>query len=89
MHKPVRIFIILAIVALAFGLMALLGHTSSSRRALQNYKAELRAKGEKLSYAELRPFPQTNISDSLIADARRAFELVEVRSCAVILVMLA
>jgi len=66
MHKPVRIFIILAIVALAFGLMALLGHTSSSRRALQNYKAELRAKGEKLSYAQLQPWPQSKVSDSLI-----------------------
>jgi len=67
MHKPLRIFVILGVVALALGLMALLAHTSSSRKALQNYKAELRAKGEKLSYTELQPFAQVNISDSLIA----------------------
>src|SRR5262249_21500025 len=67
MHKPLRIFVILGVVALALGLMALLAHTNSSRKALQNYKAELRSKGEKLSFAELQPFPQTKVSDSLIA----------------------
>src|SRR5438552_7064567 len=67
MNKPLRVFLVLGMLALSLGLMALLGYTSGSRRALQKYKDDLRAKGEKLSFAELAPSPQSFISDSLIA----------------------
>jgi hypothetical protein len=65
MHKPARILAVIAIAALGLGLMALLGYRTSSRSALLKYKAELRAKGEKLSFAELGMPAQTPPNDSL------------------------
>src|SRR4051812_38499771 len=65
MSKPLRIILVLGGLALALGMMALLGHNSSSRRALETYKAELRAKGEKLTFEEVRLLHQSNASDSL------------------------
>ena len=44
--------------------MVLLGARSSSRSALQMYERELRAKGEKLTFAELTRGRQTNAVDS-------------------------
>jgi hypothetical protein len=66
MSKPLRILLLLGGLALALAMMALLGHNSGSRAALQKYKAELRAKGEKLTFEELMGSHQTSLTDSLI-----------------------
>ena len=53
-------------LAVALGLMALIGHNSGSRNALQKYKAALRAKGEKLTFEEVMGSHRTNVSGSII-----------------------
>jgi len=67
MKKPGRVLLLLAGLAMAFFLFGLVGHESQSRRALREYQAQLRAKGEKLTYAELTRFRSTNANSSLDA----------------------
>jgi hypothetical protein len=50
------------LVAVLLGLIDLVGR-SSSRTALETYKTELRAKGEKLTYKELAIRPSTNVDE--------------------------
>ena len=64
MKKSTRALILLAGLVLSFLAFGLLGHDSRSRRALRNYKAELRAKGEKLTYEELTRTRSTNLNFS-------------------------
>jgi type II secretory pathway pseudopilin PulG len=64
MNKPSRIVLISGALALAVVVMALLGGASRNRGPLQQYKAELRARGEKLTFAELTRGRQTNAVDS-------------------------
>jgi hypothetical protein len=54
----------LGAVALIGVVLGMLGSHSGSRGALRTYLAELQAKGEKLSYAELTRGRQTNFFDS-------------------------
>jgi len=63
MNKPLRILLVLGLVIAAMLAMLLPARNSRYRKQLASYQAELRAKGEKLSLAELgypRP-PQTNL----------------------------
>lgn len=64
MSKSLRVLIILALVLLAIPLLWMWSHRSRNQGALAKYKAELRAKGEKLTWAELGyPHPaETNNS---------------------------
>src|SRR5262245_57006737 len=73
MSKTKRLICLGIIVAVAFAAMFLLGHNSRSLRALRNYQALLRARGEKLSYAELIADRKgfTNHSLSLITNTIR------------------
>ena len=64
MNKPVRVLVFLGALLLVLAVMALLGMRSGDRRALQNYQAELAAKGEKLTFAELMRGLRTNAVDS-------------------------
>jgi type II secretory pathway pseudopilin PulG len=52
--------VFLGALVLVLAVMALLGVRSGDRSAFQKYEAELRAKGEKLTYAELTRGRQTN-----------------------------
>jgi hypothetical protein len=65
MNKPTRILLLFGVAVLAFVVLALLGSTSRNQSALQEYKAELRARGEKLTYEELPRSPSTNANHSL------------------------
>src|SRR6266699_3704242 len=67
MNKPWRGFLVVAGVALALLAMTLIGHHSRTRSALQQYKAELRAKGEKLSFDELMRSWPSNANNSTAA----------------------
>ena len=67
MKKPGRLLILMAVLALAFFLFALLGHGSRTKRILREYKAELRARGEKLTYAELKSSYANNLDRFLPA----------------------
>src|SRR5436309_15986201 len=67
MDKPGRVFLVVAGVALALLAMAFICHHSRTRNALQQYKAELRAKGEKLSFDELMLSWPSNANDSTAA----------------------
>src|SRR6266404_1890134 len=62
MNKPLRVMLLLGGLALALAGMAVIGHRSGSRSALLKYKAELRAKGEKLTFAELMRYKPTSSS---------------------------
>ena len=64
MNKLVRVVVFLGALLLVLAVMALLGTRSGERRALQKYQAELTAKGEKLTFAELTRGRQTNAVDS-------------------------
>jgi hypothetical protein len=71
-----RIWIPILLVTLAAALIAVLARTSRSQghRTLEQYKAELRAKGEKLTWAELGfpRVPETNEDfDAFLAAAAR------------------
>ena len=72
MSKSLRVLIILALVLLAIPLLWMWSHRSRNQGALAKYKAELRAKGEKLTWAELGyPRPaETNDSLQKNADSR-------------------
>jgi len=54
----------LGVLALVCALMALLGMRSGSQSAFREYEAELKAKGEKLTYEELMLGRATNAADS-------------------------
>ena len=64
MNKLIRVSVFLGALLLVLAVMALLGVRSGDRRALQRYLAELAAKGEKLTFAELTRGRQTNAVDS-------------------------
>jgi hypothetical protein len=73
MSKPLRFVVFLGALVLVMAVMALLASRSGSRGALQGYKAELKAKGEKLTFAELTLGRLTNSVDShaIITNATR------------------
>ena len=58
MSKPLRTLIVLVTVVLAVPLLWMWSRRSSNQGTLAKYKAELRAKGEKLTWAELG-YPRT------------------------------
>src|ERR1039458_5471760 len=64
MSKLVRALVFLGALVLVLGVMALLGARSGDRSALQQYLTELRAKGEKLTFADLTRGRQTNTNGS-------------------------
>src|SRR5262245_539830 len=66
MSKPLRVFVLLVVVASILLGIAVIGYRSSNRSALEKYKAELRAKGEKLTFAEVLPPPSSTVSASLV-----------------------
>ena len=75
MNKLWRGVVLVGVVGLILAVMALLGARSGSRGALRKYKAELRAKGEKLTFAELTRERLTNVVDShaVITNAAETF----------------
>src|ERR1039458_2528395 len=64
MSKLVRALVFLGALVLVLGVMALLGARSGDRIALQQYLTELRAKGERLTFADLTRGRQTNTNGS-------------------------
>jgi hypothetical protein len=64
MNKLVRVVVFLGALLLVLAVTALLGVRSGDRRALQEYRAALTAKGEKLNFAALTRRRQTNTVDS-------------------------
>jgi type II secretory pathway pseudopilin PulG len=64
MSKLVRALVFLGALVLVLGVIALLGARSGDRSALQQYLTELRAKGEKLTFADLTRGRQTNTNGS-------------------------
>jgi hypothetical protein len=64
MNKLLRVLVFLGALLLVVAVMVLLGVRSEDRRAFQKYQAELQAKGEKLTFAELTRGRQTNAVDS-------------------------
>jgi hypothetical protein len=64
MNRAVRILLLSGALALVFVLVALLGVATHEGGALQQYQAKLRAKGEKLSFAELPCGHHTNAVDT-------------------------
>jgi hypothetical protein len=66
MSKALRVLIILAIVLLAIPLRWMWSHRSRHQGALAKYKAELRAMGEKLTWAELGYPRRPEASNSLL-----------------------
>jgi hypothetical protein len=67
MSKPVRILLLAGLVVFALIALWLTGQHSRSANHLQKYKAELIAKGEKLTFAALTQFRSTNSNGSLQA----------------------
>ncbi|HWI59725.1 MAG TPA: hypothetical protein VNZ22_21030, partial [Bacillota bacterium] len=65
MSKAWRAALLLGVVVLAFGVMGIMGHGARSRKALEQYEADLRAKGEKLTYVELMRLRIAHTNDSL------------------------
>src|ERR1035441_9334865 len=64
MSKLVRVLVFLGALVLVLAAMALLGARTGDRIALQQYLTELRAKGEKLTFADLTRGRQTNTNGS-------------------------
>jgi hypothetical protein len=64
MRKVQRALLLFGLIAVAFAIVVLLGTRARSRSELQRYKAELRANGEKLTYAELVPARAASSNDS-------------------------
>jgi len=74
MNKPLRTLIILALVLLAVPLLWMWSHRSRNQGALAKYKAELRAKGEILTWAELgypRPAETNNSLQKMLTAVDR------------------
>ncbi|HVM46784.1 MAG TPA: hypothetical protein VMU04_02105 [Candidatus Acidoferrum sp.] len=65
MTRPPRIFLYCGALLLMLLLLAFLGSGSRVHDSLQSYKAALRAKGEKLTFAELERCRSTNLTDTL------------------------
>jgi len=65
MSKTLRGLVVIGGVLMALVMVGLLAHGSRSRTTLQAYKAQLRAKGEKLTLSELKPDAHANINNSL------------------------
>ena len=65
MNKPFRIVLVVTFAVIVVVLIGLSLRTSRTRDALQRYQAELRSKGEKLSYEELTRSRSTNLNLSL------------------------
>ncbi len=65
MSKTLRALWVIGGVLMALVIVGLLAHGSRSRTTLQAYKAQLRAKGEKLTLSELKPNAHANINNSL------------------------
>ncbi len=78
MNKSLRIGLIVAFVLLALGLAWTLGRHSRNGRALYDYQAQLRAKGEKLTLAEWNAarIPSTNDSQPAITNAALALNTI-------------
>jgi len=74
MSKPMRVVLALGIVVFTTIILGTCSHRSASRDALAKYKSDLRAKGEKLSWADLgyprKPEP-ANRFDQLVAQASK------------------
>src|ERR1017187_3887583 len=75
MNKPVRVLVFLGALLLVLAVMALLGMRSGDRRALQNYHAELAAKREKLTFAELMRGRRAKAVDSYTVITNAASKL--------------
>lgn len=74
--RRIRWILLLAIAALLAALIGLtMAHRSSARKALARYKAQLRSKGEKLTFEELRSSFSSNQPDTLsvLTGATRKF----------------
>ncbi len=65
MSKTLPALLVIGGVLMALVMVVLLAHGSRSRTTLQAYKAQLRAKGEKLTLSELKPNAHANINNSL------------------------
>src|SRR5437870_3077441 len=65
MNKPFRMVLVVTFAVIVVVLIGLSLRTSRTRDALQRYQAELRSKGEKLSYEELTRSRSTNLNPSL------------------------
>jgi hypothetical protein len=79
MNKLLRGLILLGALGFVVGVIALLGARSGSRGALRSYEAELRAKGEKLTFAELSHGRRTNGIDSHAVITNAAARLGDAR----------
>jgi hypothetical protein len=77
--KPSRVVLFLGALALICALMGLLGMHSGSRGAFRTYEAELKAKGEKLTYEALMRGRATNAADSHAVITNAAARLRSVR----------
>jgi hypothetical protein len=62
--RPSRFLVWLGVVGVVLAILGLLGSHSGSRGALRTYLAELKASGEKLTYADLMDGRPTNFFDS-------------------------
>ncbi len=75
MNKPLRVVLVAAVAVLAVVFVGLSLRKSRSREALQLYQAELRAKGEMLTFAELTSSRPTNLNFSLATLTNAVFKL--------------
>jgi hypothetical protein len=64
MTRPARVFLLSGASLVVIALVALIGIAAREGGNLQQYEAAMRAKGEKLSFAELTSGRQTNALDS-------------------------
>ena len=67
MTRRTRIGLYCGALVLVFVLLALLGTGSRNRSSLQSYQAELRARGEKLTFEDLERSRSTNVNNSIAA----------------------
>jgi len=65
MTRRTRIVLYCSALVVVFVLLALIGGGSRNRGSLQSYQAELRARGEKLTFEELDRSRSTNLTDTL------------------------
>ena len=80
MSKAVRIVVIIAVIFVAVAALTFRSQRSRNAAALAAYKADLRAKGEKLSAEELgypRPPESSSNLDLLIAGVNRIAAAIE------------
>src|SRR3974377_973283 len=65
MTRPSPLILALGALGAVIVLLALLGSGSRNRGSLQGYKAELRARGEKLTFDELLRSRSTNVVNTM------------------------